>query len=240
MLLVLPGAFVTNQPQADGLSKQVFMPKLTLVFGLLLAIHLTGLLAALPLATTLTKPLLVPCLVGLVWLDRRSFRGHELMVSALLFSWLGDVLLMWPGERFFMGGLVAFLSAHVCYIWIFSREVTFHPLRMLPFPVYVALLLAGPLNGRLPDNLQVPVYAYVIVITAMGSMASLRNPGRPGYEQILTGSILFMLSDSFLALNTFTSPIPLGGFWVMLTYGLAQYLIVRGYLMDPLFKNKNF
>ncbi len=206
------------------------MRKLSLAFGALLAIHIAGLLGNVPLVATLTKPLLVPCLMVLVWLQSRTIRGHGIIQAALFFSWLGDVLLMLPGEGFFMGGLAAFLSAHVCYIWIFSREATFRWLRVLPFLLYVALLLAGPLNGKLTENLQIPVYSYVVVIMIMGIFASLRNTQRPGYELVLIGSILFILSDSFLALNKFSHPLPLSGFWIMLTYGLAQYFIVKGYL----------
>ncbi len=214
------------------------MHKLSLAFGVLLAIHIAGLLINAPLAATLTKPLLVPCLAGWVWLDQRTIGGHGLMLAALFFSWLGDVLLMRSSEGFFMGGLAAFLSAHVCYIWIFSREATLHPLRVLPFLMYVVLLLAGPLHGKLPESLQIPVYSYVVVITAMGIVASLRSTQRPGYELILIGSILFILSDSFLALNKFSSPLPLAGFWVMLTYGLAQYFIVKGYLAGYSYQNQ--
>lgn len=216
-----------------------FMHKLTVAFGVLLAIHMAGLLANIPLAATLTKPLLVPCLVVMVWLDRRAIQRHGTMLAALFFSWLGDVLLMGAGEGFFMGGLAAFLSAHVCYIWIFSRGGTFRLLRVLPFLMYVALLLAGPLNGKLPEDLQIPLYAYVAVITAMGVMASLRNTQRPGYELVLIGSILFILSDSFLALNKFSSPLPLAGFWVMFTYALAQFFIVKGYLARQTSQDQN-
>lgn len=205
------------------------MRRLSQIFGGLLTIHIASLLGNVPLAT-LTKPLLVPCLIGLVWLQTRTIRGHGILLAALFFSWLGDVLLMLPGEDFFMGGLGAFLSAHVCYIWIFSRGATFRPLRVLPFLGYVALLLAGPLHGKLPENLQIPVYSYIVVIMIMGIMASLRNTQRAGDELILIGAILFILSDSFLALNKFSSPLPLAGIWVMLTYGLAQYFIVKGYL----------
>jgi uncharacterized membrane protein YhhN len=215
------------------------MHKLSLAFGVLLVIHIMGLLANISLAATLTKPVLVPCLAGLVWLQSRTIRGHGVILAALFFSWLGDVLLMRSGEGFFMGGLAAFLSAHVCYIWIFSREATLHPLRVLPFLMYVALLLAGPLHGKLPESLQIPVHSYVVVITAMGIVASLRNTQRPGYELILIGSILFILSDSFLALNKFSSPLPLAGFWVMLTYGLAQYFIVKGYLAGHFPQDQN-
>lgn len=215
------------------------MHKLSLAFGVLLTIHIGGLLANVPLAAILTKPLLVPCLVGLVWLDRQTVRGHGVMAAALVFSWLGDMLLMRPGDGFFVGGLAAFLSSHVCYIWIFSRGATFHPLRPLPFLMYVALLLAGPLYGKLPENLQISVYSYVAVITLMGIVASWRNTQRPGYELVLIGSVLFILSDSFLALNKFSAPLPLSGFWVMLTYGLAQYFIVKGYLAGHFRQDQN-
>jgi uncharacterized membrane protein YhhN len=210
--------------------KLTILHKTILAYSGLLSIHSVGLLADMPLAASLTKPLLVPCLIVFVGLGGRAIRRDGLMIAALSFSWLGDMLLMLPGEGYFMGGLAAFFSAHVFYIWIFSRGATFDPLRILPFLTYVALLLAGPLNGKLPESLQIPVYSYVAVITTMGCFASLRNTQRPGYELVLVGSILFILSDSFLALNKFSSPLPLAGFWVMLTYGLAQYFIVKGYL----------
>ena len=38
------------------------------------------------------------------------------------------------------------------------------------------------------------------------------------------------LQDSLLAINKFLSPIPAAGFWVMFTYCLAQFLIVRGFV----------
>jgi len=37
-----------------------------------------------------------------------------------------------------------------------------------------------------------------------------------------------MISDSLLAINKFMQPLPLAGLAVMLTYLLAQYLIVEG------------
>lgn len=206
------------------------MKKMALIYKALLSLHLVGLLLRLSEVSTLTKLLLMPCLIGLVWLDRREFRGNSLIVTALIFSWLGDMLLLLPGENYFIWGLVAFLSAHVCYIWVFSQQITFHPIRILPFLAYVALLLSGPLNGNLPQDLRIPIYLYIVVLIGMGSMASLRNIRVPGYQLVLVGGILFILSDSFLALNKFASPIPLAGFWVMLTYGLAQYFIIKGYL----------
>jgi len=39
-----------------------------------------------------------------------------------------------------------------------------------------------------------------------------------------------MISDSLLAINKFMQPLPLSGLAIMLTYLLAQYLIVEGVL----------
>jgi hypothetical protein len=43
-----------------------------------------------------------------------------------------------------------------------------------------------------------------------------------------TGALFFMLSDSLLAINKFYRPFPLAGFLIMLSYIVAQYLIVIG------------
>jgi len=46
------------------------------------------------------------------------------------------------------------------------------------------------------------------------------------------GSILFVWSDSLIAFNKFSLEIPLAGFWIMLTYMAAQYLIMRGLILE--------
>jgi uncharacterized membrane protein YhhN len=44
------------------------------------------------------------------------------------------------------------------------------------------------------------------------------------------GSVLFMLSDTLLAVDKFVSPLPVAGLWVLATYYLAQGFIVQGRL----------
>ena len=50
-----------------------------------------------------------------------------------------------------------------------------------------------------------------------------------GYLYIVYGVILFVISDTVLAINNFADGFWQGGFVVMLTYILAQYFIVEGY-----------
>jgi uncharacterized membrane protein YhhN len=44
------------------------------------------------------------------------------------------------------------------------------------------------------------------------------------------GATVFMLSDSVLAMDTFISPLPYAGLWVLGTYYVAQGLMVDGVL----------
>jgi len=44
--------------------------------------------------------------------------------------------------------------------------------------------------------------------------------------------LLFLLSDSMIAFNKFNSDIPLAGFLIMITYIAAQYLIMRGLILE--------
>jgi uncharacterized membrane protein YhhN len=40
--------------------------------------------------------------------------------------------------------------------------------------------------------------------------------------------MFFVISDTLLAINRFSHPLPKGGFLVMSTYCLAQFLLARG------------
>jgi len=52
------------------------------------------------------------------------------------------------------------------------------------------------------------------------------------FKLVFVGSLLFLLSDSMIAFNKFHSDIPLAGFLIMITYIAAQYLIMRGLILE--------
>jgi uncharacterized membrane protein YhhN len=85
------------------------------------------------------------------------------------------------------------------------------------------------------DGLMKPVImVYALSLIGM-SMAALNRNGRVNRSSFLlvfTGSLLFVLSDSMIALDRFYAEIPLGGLWIMLTYISAQYLIMRGLILE--------
>jgi uncharacterized membrane protein YhhN len=170
-----------------------------------------------------TKPLLMPLLMLLAFklnvIDRNLY-------IALFFSLLGDISLMFGGELYFMLGLGSFLLAHIFYILLFRGQ--FKLLKALPFAAATISYFLFIKSG-IDKNLLIPVAIYCMTITLMAIFAACRKTNHSSYYLVLIGSILFVVSDSLIAFNKFYAPLPASSFWVMSTYGLAQFLIVLGW-----------
>jgi len=77
-------------------------------------------------------------------------------------------------------------------------------------------------------SLAIPVALYISAITAMVICAILaRFPS----SWVVTGAILFLISDSILAVDKFKTPVPLRDYLVWITYYAAQYAITTGLLL---------
>ena len=78
----------------------------------------------------------------------------------------------------------------------------------------------------------IPVIVYMLAILSMSTSAFLRKDkvNILSYGLVFLGAIFFMISDSILALNKFHQPIPWSNISIMVTYAMAQYLIVIGVL----------
>jgi len=162
--------------------------------------------------------------------------GNVILGMALAFSSLGDALLDLDPGRFFIGGLLVFLVAHLIYIALFVRNRV-RPLKpkgwqltlvaaVLIYSILLSQWLAPSLGALVG-----PVMVYVCVITVMAVSAILAGFSKPW---VCTGMILFLISDSILAVNKFKSPVPLGGYLIWSTYYLAQYGIAIGFLREKL------
>jgi uncharacterized membrane protein YhhN len=172
-------------------------------------------------------------------IDKKVVR---LAVFAFIFSWLGDILLMFGEIDFvyFMIGLVSFLIAQIFYIFLFLRTINISGkkpfLKKKPYFLiaYIAygLIIYIILYNHLDEVLKVAVFVYMVALLGMSSMALNRfGNGHPiSFSYVFIGSILFVLSDSMIAINKFLVPIPYEGIFIMTTYISAQYLIMKGLL----------
>lgn len=158
-----------------------------------------------------------------------SFPIYRLaLILGLTASLGGDVFLMLPG-RFFVAGLSSFLVAHLLYIGgIASTGISVGQVwRFLPFAAYAAALYLY-LRPRL-TGLRPAVLAYSLVITSMAWLAWERAVQTPGLAAGLAaaGALLFVASDSALAINRFARPVRAAPLVVLGTYYAAQLLLAH-------------
>ena len=185
----------------------------------------------------ITKPLLMSLLIVLFISQTTGFASSlkKWIVLALLFSWAGDILLMFESMNgnFFIFGLVAFLIAHIFYILFFENVIRKEGLRknywwFLPVIIYYIALIYI-LSPNLGD-MKLPVRIYGIVISYMliQSLQAGRIRNLAAATLMIGGAVLFITSDSILAINKFYEPFAYAGIAIMLTYGIAQLLITLG------------
>jgi uncharacterized membrane protein YhhN len=162
-------------------------------------------------------------------------RTDYFILAAILFSLLGDVLLML--ENKFILGLGSFLIAHISYICAFltdNKGLVFTKKDRL----WAALLIVASGIGFIfylaphLGSLKIPVTAYAAAILTMllTTLNRWKNVKLDSFQWVFVGALLFVFSDGLIAVNKFANPFSLAGFLIMLTYGIGQYLIVEGYL----------
>lgn len=169
-----------------------------------------------------TKPLLLPLITWIYYLKAKNncILPNNAFVLGLLFSFLGDLLLLFDWGL--LPGLGSFLIAHILYIVSFRRAIRGKKRFFIPFIlVYLGLLLYY-LFPHLAE-MRVPVIIYGITISTM-----LWYSFRTERRWLIIGALLFVTSDSILAVNLFVKQTTLLSLLVMITYFLAQLALVQG------------
>jgi len=185
----------------------------------------------------ITKPLLMPLLVGYFVISTKPFTSSlkKWIIFALAFSWLGDVSLMFESgnSNFFILGLIAFLMAHVFYIFFYENVIRLENIKksywwFIPVLIYYTVLIYV-LSPHLGDmKLPVRIYGVVISYMLIQALQTSRINNKNASLMMILGAALFITSDSILAINKFYRSFEWAGIAVMFTYGIAQVLIIYG------------
>lgn len=199
-------------------------------------LYVFGAFAALFLALTPLKPYpgdffikAVPALslAALAFIAVSGIRGKLLFASLLLCA-AADMALELPLEMSFILGLGLFLIAHIVFIITFSRDFKVQRSR-IPLIVIISLYGLGMAIVLTPwlKEMAVPVYTYITAITLMAIFAAFRAA-----KNMFTiyGAVSFIVSDSIIAMNKFVVPVVAADYIIMVTYYLALFLIVYGFL----------
>jgi uncharacterized membrane protein YhhN len=187
------------------------------------------------------KPLLIPTLICLLIFSNKADKEKWWILTGLFFSFLGDVFLLYEYKSplFFIFGLASFLFTHICYIIYFVR-IKSSQVSLLRQQLWLAALvlaygcsLVMLLYPGLGDlKFPVIIYAAVICTMLLCSLHVFYKTGRPANVFFVMGALLFVISDSLLAVNKFLSPLSMSGVYIMLTYCAAQFCIVQGFLKN--------
>ena len=207
-----------------------------ILFLVMLAAHLLSIQQQFSLLAACTKPLLLLTLI--VWFMQSTphITGNfkHMILAALCLSLAGDVWLIFEKNNpsFFIFGLVCFLAAHVFYAFAFNRLQSDIAVRTKWWlSIFVAAFYFSLIYILFPHlgNMKIPVLIYGAVISVMLFIAiHFFFVKKPGFVFIVAGALLFITSDSLLAINKFYSPFINASMYIMLTYAFAQYYIVKG------------
>lgn len=141
------------------------------------------------------------------------------LTYGLLFCMFGDATLHW-----FLVGLFFFLVGHICYIIAFLKIKVVSPskvamLLLLFYGIIIAAWVVGNIFKSGNALLTIGVIIYIAVILTM-VWAALQTQ----QTTLIMGALLFLISDSILALNMFVTSIDHSTLLIMSTYYTAQFM----------------
>ena len=215
------------------------------IYILLLSVHLYAQILGPSFGTLqfITKISLLPTLMLFLAVQsdtQNAPKGKWLVLFAMFGSFLGDVLLSF--DHLFIVGMVAFMTTHVLNILMFlkinqfsqpkSKKLRMFSILLLAFFVLIYLKLQSAMG-----SLIYPILVYMALICSAALMA-IHAGGNTRGEMIsklfwFPGMLFFISSDTVLAFNKFDwsihHPIKNIGLITMLTYGIAQLLLAKGY-----------
>ena len=201
-----------------------------IAFVLFSLIDFYGIYLEKQLMVNFAKPMLMITLFWYYYSNTKQLNKY--FVLGLFFSFLGDLLLLGTGEVYFIFGLLFFLIAHVFYIIMVLRLIPARKPKdfimagvpfLLLFLVLMNVLFAGL------GSMKIPVIIYAMTISFFGIVSLLLYLETKTKISLilLVGVLLFISSDTILALNLFYKTQLFYPLLIMMTYVLAQYLICR-------------
>lgn len=208
------------------------------IFWILLVLHCGFHVFRLPFVAV-SKLLLVPSLIIFLFTRKRedALAGINIFyLIAMLFAFIGDMLLVIINDLFFLPGIIAYI------INLFLLSVFFLQLQAVSFkkllrPIIVLLVLAAvgyfvlTFLGTKLRQYQLPVLVYIFFVSIAAALA-INTTYHPKLNKtgwlFFAGLMIFIISNGILVLNRFHFLYHNLYIAVMLTYGCAQYLLARG------------
>jgi uncharacterized membrane protein YhhN len=187
-----------------------------------------------------TKPF--PLLFLLLYYLTSVSSPDVFLVLALFTSLLGDILLIFPGNKYFVIGGISFLFAHVFFILVYSVnlwDAHAHLSLLIPAAaiyLLVSILVVQQIADHTPKSMLAPMWLYLLTNSAMNTAALIQYLTLRSRAAGIAyaGALLFYISDCLLFLVRYHKNkdlVPKRHFFVMFCYLAGEFLITRGMLM---------
>ena len=191
-----------------------------------------------------TKPVVLLGLILLMVLRVPLTPERLPFLFGLVFSLLGDIFLMPRGTRWFLVGMGAFSVAQLMYIWGFNLSMVTLPVLVVGLVAWlVGVILIHMLVNRFSSSSSINKailpfmkgYGALLLAMVMSALLCLARPAWSDRAAVMAGigGILFFLSDGMIALDKLDRRLPKYRFWIIVTYHLAQFLIVAAVIQLP-------
>ena len=189
----------------------------------------------------ITKPFLLPMIILYYVFSVETI--NWVLIVALVTSWIGDILLIPKGIKWFASGGISFLISHIAFIFVYLPQIDFSVVNwFIVAPVACAYVAVVVWIFRLliPHNDNKPLFGamvfYILANATMNLFALMQLLSNPCAGSIVAyiGAVLFFISDSSLFLCNFHPNrefVFKRHFTVMLTYVLGEFLITQGMIM---------
>lgn len=217
------------------------MKKISLLAFVLVSIaELLAIIAGVEYLHLVSKPLIMIMLAFYYWFSTERSNRSTTVLLAVAFSFLGDTILLFePYDAvYFVPGLASFLLAHLFYIFAYrqhrNNEVAsaLQGIQRTRFAFPIILAVSGLIVILYPrlGSLRIPViiYSLVIVVMVLSALFRYGRTSSQSFRMVFGGAMLFMISDALLAINKFLQPLPHAALLIMITYIIAQFMIIKG------------
>lgn len=218
--------------------------RLELIYIIISLLSLSFLITENVLGFYLSKPLIVPVLlIYLLYKFRES--QHSLiptLMIATFFSMLGDIFLLFTVNEalFKLVGICTFIVAQAAYAYLYFLSVKGYkkknisiyqrwPEILSVIATVIATIIIYPSLGDFVAPAL--IYALITTLTIVFALNRRFYVSRKSFSLTMLGVLFFFVSDTLMGDDLFLENI-INHFFVMLSYVLGHYLVIKGILVQ--------
>jgi uncharacterized membrane protein YhhN len=215
-----------------------FTPSLITIFVLALIVNIIAEIRENDLMRAYSKPFLIPMLI--IYYVLMSPQTDRLIVIALLLAFNGDVALLFQNRKsWFRAGAIMFLLGHLTYFASMVLGTSAYALTTAQWlwpiiPAFVPAIIFFIVLQKHFGDFKTTAVLYMVAGSLLLYGAIVRCCCFSGwwFWLPLLGTAFFFFSDYLIARTRFKKDFKYSGALIMLTYVMAEVLLVIG-LMGP-------